>query len=178
MIHLIAAMDLNRNIGLNGNMPWGHSQKSDLLRFKNLTQGKIVVMGRKTYESIGAPLCDRLNIVLTSDASKLIVPEGLSIGEGIVTGMTMDQILETDKLRSQSEFLDIRETLIIGGAQIYEQFMPYADKIYLTKIHAYLEGDTKFPSITGTWDIHSEGIFPSDENNLYPYEFLTYTKRS
>lgn len=81
-----------------------------------------------------------------------------------------------NSIESVLEAIKDEDTFVIGGAQIYEQFMPYADRIYLTKVHAYLEGDTKFPSIVGKWNVINHSLHPADENNLYPWEFITYER--
>ena len=162
MINIIGAMDRNRNIGLNGDMPWGTEMKSDLQRFKELTQGQIIVMGRKTFESLPGILPDRLHYVLT----------------------TQDLVVRSPMVnmkRSVQEVLDVHDRtghdmFIIGGAQIYEQFMPYADNIYLTKILANLEGDTKFPPIVGNWDIVQSELTRRD-GDKYSSQYVTYTRR-
>jgi dihydrofolate reductase len=161
MISLITAMDRNRNIGLNGDMPWGKEMKADLRRFKELTNGKPVIMGMKTYNSLPIkPLPNRKNIVLTRDPRvKMWGPYlARSVEEALAAAGTE------------------KEVFIIGGAQIYEQFLPYADKIYVTKVLAHLEGDTKFPAITGAWDIAQGGLFyhPDDK---YGSQYITYTRR-
>lgn len=162
MISIIGAMDRNRNIGLNGDMPWGTTMKSDLERFKELTMDKTIVMGRKTFESLPGILPFRAHVVLTTQ-------------DLVVRSPFVSMYKSVEDVLKLIEFED-KETFIIGGAQIYEQFMPYADKIYLTKIRANLEGDTKFPAIVGNWDIvQSELTHP--DSDKYSSQYVTYTRR-
>lgn len=161
MITLIAAMDYNRNIGLNGDMPWGNTMKSDLKRFKELTDGHTIIMGRKTFESLPGVLPNRYHMVLSHKKVKTESP---------FVGVT-DNLDKLARIYKHSD----DEAFVIGGAQIYEQFMPYADRIYLTKIHAYLEGDTKFPSIVGNWTI-TQGILHHLDGDKYGSQYVIYDR--
>lgn len=163
MLSIIAAHDKNRNIGLKGDMPWGNTMKADLQRFQKLTMGKPVIMGMNTYDSLPSafkPLPNRKNVILTRKTN--VKMWGPYLAHSIEEALALTH---TD-----------REVFVIGGAQIYEQFMPYADRIYLTEIHAFLEGDTKFPDIKGKWDVVGHSLHPADENNPYPYEYTTYER--
>jgi dihydrofolate reductase len=177
MISLIVAMDRNRNIGLDGDMPWGKTMRADLKRFRELTSGKSVVMGRKTYESIGQPLPYRSNVILSRSpelASNVRIKKNLELDAAYKDTMVLPNIEEFFQLAKLSK---IEEHFIIGGAQIYEQFMPYADKIYVTKVANYFEGDTKFPEIApGKWKITQSSLHPRDEFNPYPYQYITYER--
>lgn len=179
MISLITAMDRNRNIGLDGDMPWGTAMKADLKRFRELTTGGHVVMGRKTYESIGRPLPNRGNTILSQNAefaTDIRIKRMLKLDPEYCQTMVVPTIEEFFQLAKMST---IEEFFIIGGAQIYEQFMPYADKIYLTKIGGYFEGDTKFPDIEpGKWKITQSSLHPRDEFNPHPYQYITYERES
>lgn len=165
MISLIGAMDRNRYIGLDGDMPWGNTMKADLRRFKELTQNHMVVMGRKTFESLpnfpyGLP--NRTNIIISRDeALRHSYPE---------TVLSLEQALKVAQQSSD-------EVFVIGGAQIYEQFLPYASKIYLTKIHHYFSGDTSFPPFPGGWQVTQMDTHPRDAENPYGYTFYTFEKR-
>lgn len=158
---MIAAMDRNRMIGRNNQLPW--RLPADMAFFIRMTKGKTVVMGRKTFESLKKPLKDRTNVVLTRDAS--YAPDGCVVLHSI------------EEVRER--FSGEGEVVVIGGEQIYTQFLPYADKLYLTRIdEAFEGGDAYFPSIDQEqWDLaHSEpGI--QDENNPYSYQFQTYIRR-
>jgi len=117
MINIIVAMDRNGLIGANGALPW--HLPSDLRFFRDTTLGQIVVMGSKTYESIGRPLPNRINMVLSRK-----------------TGCTMQRVLE---------LADGNDIFVIGGANVYEQFLPIADRLIITHIDAEFNGDTYFP---------------------------------
>lgn len=130
-ISLIAALTPNRVIGKDGKMPWHLSE--DLKYFKKTTLNKPIIMGRKTFESLGQkPLPNRKNIVVTSDMFKF----------ANIPGITIVNTLESALKACDA---DAEEVMIIGGAKIYEQFMPKADRLYLSLIHGEFEGDTYFP---------------------------------
>jgi dihydrofolate reductase len=128
---LIAAVAANRVIGNGGKLPW--RLPDDMARFRRLTMGHAVVMGRATFASLGKPLPGRRNIVLTRDA-------GLNL-----PGCEMVNSLEQAMAAAGNG-----ETFVIGGAAVYEQFLPRADRMYLTLIHAEVPGDTLFPEVS--WD--------------------------
>ncbi|MCG6310112.1 type 3 dihydrofolate reductase [Vibrio alginolyticus] len=127
IISMIAAMADNRIIGKDNQMPW--HLPADFAWFKRCTMGKPVVMGRKTYESIGRPLPGRLNIVISRD-------ETLKI-EGVTTVTSIEQALDVAG--------DVEEVMIIGGGAIYASCLPMANKLYVTHIEAAIDGDTQFP---------------------------------
>lgn len=127
MINCIAALSKNYQIGINNHMPWHIPE--DLNYFKTLTTGKTVLMGRKTYESIGKPLPNRRNIILTHNPA--FKADGVEV------------IHHLDEALSLCKTLD--ESFIIGGGQIYKAFLPYTDRLYLTLVDLIIEGDTVFP---------------------------------
>ncbi len=141
MISLIAAMADKRVIGLDNRLPWHIPE--DFAWFKKNTLGKTIIMGRKTFESIGRPLPERTNIVVTDDLSR-----GYS---GVVLMSNLEAALKGDP----SE-----ERMVIGGASIYEQAMPYASRMYLTFVNGEYEGDTWFPEYNPSdWaTTHSEEL--------------------
>lgn len=156
IISIIAAVAENGVIGNNNRLPWKLS--SDLKRFKHYTSGKAVIMGRKTFESLGQPLKDRINIILTSDKSfkpeKTLVFNDL----GDALNFAADHKLE--------------EVFIIGGSNLYEQTIGLADRIYLTRVHAKVEGDAYFPDINmDEWDVIDKEFVPKDEKNQYDSTF-------
>lgn len=157
MISLIVAMGENRVIGHDNQMPW--HLPADLKYFKKTTTGHSIVMGRKTFQSIGRPLPNRTNIILTRDSS--------FSAEGCVVLHSREEVLEL----AQKEDL-----FIIGGAQIYEEFLPYADKLYITKIHESFAGDTFFPETGNEWKLLSTEKHAPNEKNAYEYEFQVYSK--
>lgn len=173
MISLIVCKTRNNVIGVNNTLPW--KQKNDMQRFKALTLNKALVMGRKTFESFGAkPLPNRLHhMVLTrTDTEK----------KNTELGADVKEISFWDK-----EFFDImyvhytwdnQEFMIIGGQQIYEQFMPHADTLYVTELDVELEGDTYFPAIDlEVWKLAAQEHYKADENNQHDYSFLTYVRK-
>ena len=129
MVSIIAAVSENGVIGVDNKLPW--YIPDDLKRFKKLTKGNVVIMGRKTYESIGKPLPDRLNIVITRNKS-------LTIPGCIVVNSIAQAIKKAG---------NDKEIFIIGGGEIYNSGMTYAKRIYLTKVHQEVKGDTTFPEI-------------------------------
>lgn len=153
IISLIAAMAEDRVIGKDNQMPW--HLPADLAWFKQNTLNKPIIMGRKTYESIGRPLPGRHNIVLSRQAGD----------DERVKWVTSAQ----DALAAAG---DVEEVMIIGGGNIYQQFLPFATRLYITQIEAKLAGDTTFPDYTQqSWKIvHSESHQP-DEKNAYSYRF-------
>lgn len=161
MISMIAAMSENNVIGKDGEMPW--HLPGDLKFFKQTTKGHSVVMGRKTFESIGRPLPNRRNIVLTR--SEDFSAEGIEV---IHTFSEMDKLVK-----------DEEEFFVIGGATIYEQLLPLADRLYITIIHETFEGDTFFPTIDdGQWKIVASKKGEVDEKNSLGHTFLTYERRN
>jgi dihydrofolate reductase len=161
LISLIAAMAENGTIGRDNSLPWRLSD--DLKRFKALTMGKHLLMGRRTYESIGRPLPGRTCLVLTRDREWG--------AEGIVVVHSLGQAL--------SHARDAEELVAIGGAEIYRLLMPFARRIYLTLVHAEIPGDTFFPDFDPTqWaDVECQS-HPADERNAYPFTFVTLERKS
>lgn len=157
-ISLIAAMANNRVIGKNNTLPW--HLPADLKHFKNTTMGKAIVMGRKTFESIGRPLPGRQNIIVTRDKMYQ------------ATGCTIINSINQIKLVS-----DAIEIMVIGGAEIYKQLLPQAQRLYLTYIHADVDGDSHFPQWQANeWQEISREDHLADENNKYDYSFVILEK--
>ena len=158
-ISLIAAFAEERVIGKDGKIPW--TLKEDLKHFRNKTEGFSVVMGRKTYESIGVPLPNRLNIVMTRNPKKL---------EGFKEVTNKEKALEIASSYSN-------EVFIIGGEKIYEEFLPLATKMYLTKIDIKTKGDAFFPK----WNVNDwEELSRQDKqdrNQNIKYCFLEYKRK-
>ena len=156
MISMIAAMSRNRVIGINNQLPW--RMPADIEHFRSLTSGKPVIMGRKTFESIGKALPGRMNIVVTKDRK--------FSAAGVIAVHSVD-----DAVKKANEN---KEIFVIGGASIYEQFLPKADRMYLTLIDGEFEGDAFFPKFNpGEWmEIQSER-HAADKDNPYDYVFVT-----
>ena len=151
---LVAASD-NGVIGANNKLPW--HLPADLKRFKELTMGHPIIMGRKTFESIGKPLPGRTNIVVTRQK------------EFQACGCMTVHSLEDALLYCE----DAQEAFIVGGAEIYRQALPFADRIYLTRVHRNFDGDTfLFDLDPATWKETSRQDFPADSKNPNPYSFL------
>ncbi|MBI1321006.1 MAG: hypothetical protein GC168_18935 [Candidatus Hydrogenedens sp.] len=157
-ISLIAAVARNGCIGKDGTLPWRLS--ADLKHFKATTLGKPVIMGRKTWDSIGRPLPGRLNIVLTRDASFR--------AEGAETVSSLRQAL---KLAEES---GAEEACIIGGEAVYREALPFADTLYLTEVDAEIDGDAWFPELDfSSFAETSRTQHPADEKNEYAVAFVT-----
>jgi dihydrofolate reductase len=167
MISLIAACGLNRELGYNNQLLC--HLPNDLKHFKQLTTGQFVVMGRKTYESIGKALPNRHNIILTRD-TKFIEPVGTYVYNSL-----------DDVIHEYTHYNDNQnELFIIGGADIYQQTLKYADKIYLTIIdHIFDKADAFFPKIDLIkWKATSNIKQSKDEKNPYDHYFVTYERRN
>ncbi|MDQ0217974.1 dihydrofolate reductase [Peribacillus cavernae] len=161
MISLMLAMDENRLIGKHNQLPW--HLPSDLRYFKNVTMGHPIVMGRKTFESIGSVLPGRENIVVTRRTD--YKAEGATIVHSI------------DEVKQLSDSLD-EEIFVIGGAEIFKEVLPVTDRLYITEIHHRFEGDTYFPEIDEhEWVKRSVTPGVVDENNLYPHDFVVSERK-
>ncbi|AMR34521.1 dihydrofolate reductase [Mucilaginibacter sp. PAMC 26640] len=159
MISIIVAIGENYAIGKNNQLLW--HMPNDLKHFKEITSGHTVIMGRKTFDSVGKPLPKRRNIVVTRQDIEITGCEVVkSIDEGL-------------KLCAQDE-----EVFIIGGAEIYRQAMEKTDRIYLTIIHKDFEADTFFPEIDHSqWNEVNRENFDADEKNPIPYAFIELERR-
>lgn len=165
-ISLIWAMAENRTIGRNNKLPW--HLPNDLKYFKQLTTGKAVIMGRKTYESIGRPLPNRTNIVITRDADYT--------AEGVNVVTSLDQAIELAEASSLVNASD--EVIVMGGAEIYNLCLPRADRLYITFVHAEVHGDAFFPEfdLSQFTEIGRES-FSADDANPYNYSFAVFDKK-
>ena len=159
---MIAALSSNGVIGRDSGIPW--RQSTDLKRLKSLTMGHHLIMGRRTYESVGRPLPGRTNVVITRRAD--YAPEGVTVVH------TLDEAIRLAAAAGDPE------PFIAGGAEIYALAMHRADRMYLTRVHADIEGDTVFPEFddVSEWRLTDAEHFEADEKNEYPYSFLTYDR--
>jgi len=164
---LIWAMARNRTIGRNNALPW--YLPADLKYFKRVTLGKPVIMGRKTWDSIGRPLPGRTNIVITRD-------RGFQ-AEGARVVSSLDEALA---LAEKICLIDgAEEAVVIGGAQIYALALPHAQRLYLTQVHAEVEGDAHFPPLDlADWMECGREDFAAEGANPYPYSFVVYEKNA
>ncbi len=155
-VSIIAAMAENRVIGRDNALPW--RLPADLQHFKALTVGKPIIMGRKTWESLPGLLPDRLHIVVTNNQ------QYQATGCSVVN--SLDAALDAAG--------EVPEIMVVGGAQLYQQSLPLAQRIYLTLVHTVVEGDTMFPELDlNVWHELGREQHPSDEKNPYAYTFLT-----
>ena len=166
-IVLIVAVAENGVIGAGGTMPW--RLKSDMARLKALTMGKPVVMGRKTFVSIGRPLPGRTNIVVTRDAcfraDGVVVTRSFTDTKAIATG---------DALRRFAT-----EIAVIGGAEIYAQWMDSADRLEITEVHARPDGDTRFPAVDLTaWEEVARVRNPAGPDDSVDFSYVTFRRRN
>ena len=161
LVSMIAAMDKNRLIGNGPHIPW--QMPVDRRHFRDMTVGKPVVMGRKTFETLKRPLGKRHNIILTRNTAYK-VPKGCSVAHSVA------DVLELCK--------EAEELMICGGAPIYKAFLPHANRLYLTQIHATFEGDVYFPEFDITvWEEVKRIDGEPDERNPHPYSFLFLERR-
>ena len=158
-INLIVAVDEKNGIGKNNQLPW--HLPADLLHFKKLTTGFPIIMGRKTFDSIGRVLPNRRNIVISRQSNLEII--------GAEVCGSLQGALELCKKEN--------DIYIIGGAQIFEQALPLADCIFLTVIEHDFDADTFFPTLDKqTWEESSNSVYKPDEKNIYTYSFKQYIR--
>lgn len=157
MISLIAAISQNHQIGINHQMPWHLPE--DLAYFKEVTSHYTILMGRKTYESIGRPLPNRRNIILTRNQN--------FSAPGV-------EVLHTFK-EALALCTSLDEVFIIGGGEIYKAFMPYADRLYLTLIHQCVTGDTSFPAFENEFKCISSVVGKACPSDLH-YDFTIWER--
>lgn len=165
ILSLIAAADEDGVIGQGNTLPW--DLPADLKYFREKTKDHIVIMGRKTFDSIveklGHPLPDRRNVVITRSGD-------LYAGD-------YDMVSSMDEAIELAERAEAEEAFVIGGQQTYEIALPFANRIYLTRIHHHFEGDKFFPEIPpNDWAIAKEERHEPDEKNMYPYTFIVYER--
>ncbi len=154
MISMIVAAAANNTIGKDGALPW--HLPDDLRRFKAITMGKPIVMGRRTHESIGRPLPGRQNIVITRTP-------GFEAGGCDVVGSPADALAAA---------ADAEEVVVIGGGEIYRQFLPWTERIYMTRVEAQVDGDAFFPDLDpGDWRVADSEEFPAEGVRQYAYVF-------
>jgi dihydrofolate reductase len=162
LVSLIVAMAQNGVIGRANALPWERLPE-DLKRFRAFTLGKPVLMGRKTFESIGRPLPARANLVLTRDRAWS--------APGVIVVHSVEEAL--------AQAADSHELVVIGGAEIYRLVLPFARRIYLTHVHADVPGDTFFPDFDPTqWDDVECRMHPADDEHAYPVTFVTLERRN
>jgi len=159
-ITLIVAATENNVIGKGNKMPW--HLPNDLKYFKKNTLEHSVVMGRKTFESLGKPLPDRRNIILTRDMT--------AKSDDVDISNSFQEVLNYCR--------DEREIFVIGGGEIFKQTLPFADKILLTRLHTTIDGDAYFPELPAhEWILESEDTHEKDEKHAFDYSFQVYVRK-
>ncbi|WP_373896134.1 dihydrofolate reductase [Virgibacillus natechei] len=162
MISFMLAMDRNRVIGLNNDLPW-HLPK-DFRFFKERTSGHTVIMGRKTYDSLDGALPNRKNVVVTR--KNMTFPEDVEV------------ITDLKKIPEWNKSNPNEELFVIGGGNIFKQVLPYADRMYITFIDETFDGDAFFPEFNEEeWNITSREKGEKDDKNPYDYYFLQYDRK-
>ena len=160
-LSLIVAMAENRVIGVNNRLPW--HLPADLKHFRALTMGHPILMGRKTFDSIGRVLPGRRNIVVTRNPA--YKSDGVEIAHSLH---------EASRLCP-----DEREAFVIGGAHLYEAALPHAQRIYLTLVHTVVQGDVLFPALDeSVWRIRETIAHAADEQNAHAYDFVVYERKA
>lgn len=163
IISIIAALDEQGGIGFENQMPW--HLPADLRRFKNITMGHHLLLGRKTYQSIGGPLPGRKMIVLSRN------PDCKLAGSQVVS--SLEEGLEAARKAGENE------VFMIGGGEIYRLALPLADKMYLTRVHTSSQADVFFPAFDpGNWSAICQQDFPADEENPFSYTFSYLTRKN
>ncbi|RZL98560.1 MAG: dihydrofolate reductase [Pedobacter sp.] len=162
IISFVVAAAKNNVIGKEGQLPWTLS--NDMKRFKNITWGMPVLMGRKTFESLGKPLQGRTNIVLTRN-EQWSAP-------GITVVKTVEEAI------SIVEKMEVKELMVIGGGEIFSKLLPKADMIYLTRVDAEPDGDAFLPEIKESdWELLRRQSFPADAKNSFGYAFEDWQRK-
>ena len=162
MIKILVAFDENRVIGKNNELIW--HLPADLKRFKALTTGHVIIMGRKTYDSIGKPLPNRTTIVISRQTDLQI--------EGVILANSVEEAI----LKAKS--ITREDIYIVGGAEIYTLSLPLADQILVTQLHDIFEGDAFFPEISPEiWEVTEKERGITDEQNTYQFSYITYSRK-
>lgn len=161
LISAIVAVSSNNVIGRDGHLPWHLS--ADLKRFKTITTGHSIILGRKNYEDIGRPLPNRTNYVLTRNAS--------FEAPGCIVCASLEAALEAARAAGETE------CFIIGGAAVYREAMPLVQKLYFTRVESDVDGDVFFPEWGEGWSMESEEPFPADEKNDFATTFQVWSRK-
>ena len=165
-ISFVVAMGNNRAIGHEGGMPW--HMPADLAHFRRVTMGKPMIMGRKTFESIGKPLPGRDSIVVTRNSSWK--------ASGAIVVPSIEKALDVAK--SGATARGVHEIAVIGGGALYASMIDKADRLYVTELHDTFEADTYFPEIDATeWTEISRESHPADEKNAVAYDFVVLERK-
>ena len=160
----VVALSNNNVIGINNSLPW--NLKTDLAHFKNYTSNKIIVMGRKTYESIGRPLPNRINLIVSNTIKEINGAELFKSTEDAI-----------NKARELCINKNLEEIIIIGGGYLFRDTLSITNKVVLTKVDCNIEGDVFYPNIDlNEWEKLSSEHFTKDSDNDYDFTVITYEK--
>jgi dihydrofolate reductase len=161
-LSILAAVSENGAIGREGGLPW--HLPAELRHVKRLTTGHTLIMGRKTYESIGRPLPERTSIVITRDGDYAAAP-------GVIVVSDFEAALSAARARGESE------AFVFGGEAVYALALPRADRLYLTRVHARVEGDAFFPALEEAhWKLVDEERHEADERHAHAFTFQTFDR--
>ncbi len=164
-LSIVVAKADNRVIGADNGLPWHLPE--DLKRFKEVTMGHPMIMGRLTYESIGRPLPGRKTIVVSSQ--KLSLPSEVSVVQTLAQAEALGEV--------EAQKLDVDEVMIVGGAKIYSQYLPRVARLYVTEVHTCAEGDAVFPELSERYWVESDRQrYSSDSVEGLDYSFVTYDR--
>lgn len=171
ILSLIAAIGKKNELGLGNTLLW--HLPADMKHFRETTSGHPVIMGRKTFESIGRPLPNRQNIIITRDTSYT--------AKGVFVVHSLDEALQLVAREQGSKFEEVDEeveTFVIGGGQIYTEALSRADKLYMTHVDATFEADTYFPEVDfKEWIEVSSELHSTDAEHSFPYRFVVYKRK-
>jgi dihydrofolate reductase len=160
MLSIVVALTENNVIGTANALPWKMSD--DLKRVKALTMGHHLIMGRKTFESIGRPLPGRTTVIITRQKNYQ--------AEGCIVVYSINEAIEAAR--------NDNEAFVFGGGEIFKEALPYVDRIYLTRLHTTINGDTFFPDISSEeWKVTDQNDFPADDKNQFPCTVFTYDRK-
>ncbi|MCS6822849.1 MAG: dihydrofolate reductase [Cytophagaceae bacterium] len=162
IVSIIVAVSQNGVIGKNNKLLWKLSD--DLKRFKKITSGHHVIMGRKTYQSIGKPLSDRMNIIISRTNLSALPCD-------CIYASSLDEALQIARQRNE------QECFVIGGGEVYKKALPQADKLYITHVHHVFDGDTFFHCDLSAWKLVSSEYIPQNKKNEYDSTFCIYIRK-
>ncbi|MCI0664606.1 MAG: dihydrofolate reductase [Acidobacteria bacterium] len=170
MVSLIVAMDKNRGIGIDNRLPWRLS--ADLKRFRELTMGHHIIVGRKTFESIGKPLPGRQTIIVTRNETYQAANASTQLSQSCFIVHSVEEAIALARSRGESE------VFVCGGAEIYAQVLGFADRLYLTLVETEVDADTFFPEWDESEWVEKESFQHSaDEKNQFPFTFKVLERK-
>ncbi|MEM6331131.1 MAG: dihydrofolate reductase [Planctomycetota bacterium] len=174
-LSIIVAASENGVIGRGGDLPWRLS--SDLRRFKRLTMGHCLIMGRKTYESIGRPLPGRVSIVLSRADSRQPTADGLLYARSLDEALSLASTTAMSHDAMSPDAMSQDGAFVTGGGEVYRLALPHADRVYLTRVHATVDGDATFPTLDASqWRLTEAERHAADEKNEHAFSFEVWDR--